>query len=500
MNSPNRPRTFSKSKLLAFLQCRKRLWLEVHRPELRDDSGAMGYFKTGYTVGDLARRLFDPEGQGELISIEKMGWETAFERTREWMNEGIHPLFEGVFSAGGGLALADVMLPVREGGKLFWDLIEVKSTTQVKDYHRDDAAIQAALIRREGWPLRKIMVAVLDREFVYPGGGDYEGIFRLEDLTDEVATREAEVWEWIAQAQLTAAEPVAPAIAVGRHCSDPFDCPFIDHCSPKEGLPRNPLSILPRFSFQRRDILEEMGITEVERVPDTELNELQLRVKEATLQNRFYWDREGSRAALEPIDQETRFLDFETIAFAIPIWAGTRPYQQVPFQFSLHTRDEQGSLQHTDFLDLSGEDPRPALVKALVEGCGESGRIYVYHAPFERRILEELARDFPEWSEGLLSIAGQLVDLCPIARSCYYHPSQRGSWSLKAVLPALCPELSYDSLEGVHHGGEAMEVFAAAIAADTSPEERRTMDRQLREYCKLDTLATVRIWEKFAGI
>lgn len=499
MKRESHPGTLSKSKLLAFLQCRKRLWLEVHRPELRDDSGAQARFQTGHTVGDLARRLFDPEGRGLFISIEEMGWEEAFRQTREWIKKGNAPIFEGVFAADGGLALADIMLPAHETDGLVWDLIEVKSSTQVKDYHLNDAAIQAALIRQEGWPMRRVLVAVLDRDFIYPGEEQYEGIFRLEDVTDEVTALEAEVWEWISNAQSTAGEPSIPPISMGGHCSDPFECPFMGFCSSEEELPENPLSILPRFSIQRRESLEGDGIKELEQVPDELLNELQKRVKEATLQNQTYWDREAAREALLPTDPETRFLDFETINFAVPIWAGTRPYQQIPFQFSLHTKLSDGVLGHRDFLDLSGNDPRPGLIEALIAACSESGRIYAYHVPFERRILQELASAFPEKGDALLAIADRLEDLLPVARAFYYHPSQQGSWSLKAVLPALCPELSYDQLEGVHHGGEAMEVFAKAIAPETSSEEREKMDQQLREYCALDTLATVRIWERFAS-
>ncbi len=499
MKRESHPRTLSKSKLLAFLQCRKRLWLEVHRPELRDDSGAQARFQTGHTVGDLARRLFDPEGRGLFISIGEMGWEEAFRQTRDWMKEGTGPIFEGVFAADGGLALADIMLPVGSKRNRAWDLVEVKASTQVKDYHLNDAAIQAALIRREGWPLRRVLLAVLDRDFIYPGEEQYEGIFRLEDVTDEVAELDPEVWDWIGEAQATAGKRSLPAISMGGHCSDPFECPFMGFCSSQEELPENPLSILPRFPIQRRESLEEEGIKELEQVPDELLNELQKRVKEATLRNQTYWDREATRNAILPVDPETRFLDFETINFAVPIWAGTRPYQHIPFQFSLHTRNADGSLQQSDFLDLSGNDPREALVQALIKSCGKSGRIYAYHAPFERRVLQELADAFPRRRQALLSIADRLADLLPIARNFYYHPIQRGSWSLKAVLPALCPELSYNELEGVHHGGEAMEVFAKAIAPETSKEKRTMMEHQLREYCALDTLATVRIWERFAS-
>lgn len=500
MSSTTPYRTFSKSKLLALRQCRKRLWLEVHQPELRDFSTAMAAFQTGYTVGDLARKIFDPTGQGRLISIEKMGWDEAFAQTKIWMKEGIGPIFEGAFATNGGLALADVMLPVWEGDRLTWDLIEIKSSTQVKNYHRDDAAIQAALIRREGWALRRVQVAVLNTSFIYPGEHQYEGIFRLTDLTEEVTAREPEVWQWIVEARETAGEPSAPDIPMGGHCHSPFDCPFIHHCRPKENLPQYPLHILPRLSSKKKQSLREKGFLEIAEVPDNQLSAQQRKVKQTTLQNKVFWDQIRARQLTQPIDPQTRFLDFETIKFSVPIWKGTRPYQQIPFQFSLHTRHADGTLLHHEFLDLSGEDPREALMQTLIQHCGTNGRIYAYHTPFESQVLHGLARDFPAYADSVKAIISRLVDLCPITRKVYYHPSQRGTWSLKAVLPAMCPDLSYQELDGVHHGGEAMEVFATAISPNTSPEERATMDRQLRAYCHLDTLAILRIWEKFTGL
>jgi hypothetical protein len=184
---------------------------------------------------------------------------------------------------------------------------------------------------------------------------------------------------------------------------------------------------------------------------------------------------------------------------AIPQWKGTRPYEKIPFQFSLHTLNEDGSLQHTAFLDLSGEDPTAAFAKALVAAGGTEGPVFVFNARFEKMIIAYAAHRFPEFAEPLESLLSRIVDLLPIARNCHYHPSQHGTWSIKSLLPAVCPDLSYGHLEGVQDGGGAMNVFREAIHPKTTPERKKEIETQLLAYCRLDTFAMVRLWQVFSG-
>jgi hypothetical protein len=193
------------------------------------------------------------------------------------------------------------------------------------------------------------------------------------------------------------------------------------------------------------------------------------------------------------------FLDFETISFAVPVWAGTRPYQMIPFQFSVHHLGEDGTLVHADFLDLSGSDPSRAFAEALVGACVGEGPVFVYNASFEKSRIAELAERFVDLAPALLALRTRVVDLYPIARNRYYHPDQHGSWSIKHVLPAVAPDLRYDVLEGVQDGGAAMHAYLEAIDATTTPARRLEIEAQLRDYCGLDTLAMVRLWQFFAG-
>ena len=185
--------------------------------------------------------------------------------------------------------------------------------------------------------------------------------------------------------------------------------------------------------------------------------------------------------------------------FPVPCWVGTRPYQQLPFQFSLHIIHSNGRMEHHGFLDLSGNDPSQSCAAELVRLCGNDGPVFAYNAGFESGVMRQLAERFPEYAAGLSAITNRLVDLLPIARRHYYHPDQHGSWSIKAVLPALCPDLSYDQLDGVQDGMMAQTAYLEAIAVETSEERKEQIRKQLHEYCKLDTLAMVRMWEVFLG-
>ncbi len=192
-------------------------------------------------------------------------------------------------------------------------------------------------------------------------------------------------------------------------------------------------------------------------------------------------------------------LDFESVQFGVPIWAGTKPYQQICFQFSLHRLDADDTLEHTEFLDLSGSDPSEAFARALIQACGTGPEaIYVFNAAFEQTRISELAGKFPDLQTELLGINSRIVDLMPITKNRYYHPSQQGSWSIKKVLPALVPELKYSDLDGVQDGNMAIAAYLEAIAPETTGDRKQEIEQQLRKYCELDTYSMVRIWEAFA--
>jgi Domain of unknown function(DUF2779) len=493
-------RNLSKSKLIAYRQCPKRLWLEINRPKLREDSAAtQASFQTGYVVGDIALQIYDPDKKGVLLDAQRDGFEETFRRTEELLASD-QPIFEAGFVANGALAFSDVMLPLQQDGNRVWRMVEVKSSTGIKDYHRDDTAIQAYIARSAGVPLVSIALAHIDSTWVYPGEGDYRGLLKECDLTSKAFGRAPEVKAWIAAAQNTAAQEMEPEIRTGGQCGSPFECGFLDYCQSQEPQAEYPVRWLPAIRANAlKDYIAEHPALDLRDTPDELLNAEQQMVKAHTLGNEVYFDAAGAAVALKPHSLPAYFLDFETIQFAVPIWKGTRPYQQIPFQFSLHILDEAGRLESHAFLDLSGDNPDHAFAQALVAVCGTSGPVFVYNAGFEGARIRELAERFPEIAASLMAIKDRLVDLHPITKAHYYHPSQHGSWSIKAVLPAVAPDLSYNALNGVKDGGMAMEAFMEAIHHDTTSARKSEINQQLLAYCGLDTFAMVRLWQFLAG-
>lgn len=493
-------RTLSKSKLLAFRQCPKRLWLEIHHPERRTDSAAtQASFDIGHQVGDIARQLYDPLGKGALLNPQTEGFDAAFTHSQSLL-QSAQPIFEAGFRTEGALAFADVMLPLKKGSKRAWRMIEVKSSTSVKDYHRDDVAVQAFIARSAGVPLKGIALAHIDSTWVYPGNEVYHGLLVEHDLTEEAFGRGETVRAWISEAQGIVAKRKEPVITTGKQCNDPYECGFLAHCQSQEPQAAQPIHWLPgRLSNALVKHIETHELRELVDLPDELLNERQQRVKAATLAGQPYFDQTSAAQALAEFKLPAYFLDFETIQFAVPIWKGTRPYQQIPFQFSLHRLSRAGKLEQQAFLDLSGADPSKAFAEALIAECGERGPIFVYNAGFETARIRELSERFSRLAKPLLALNERVVDLLPVARDHYYHPSQQGSWSIKSVLPALCPELRYGDLDGVQDGGMAMDAYLEALAPQTSVERKAEIERQLLAYCALDTFAMIRMWSAFTG-
>lgn len=492
-------RNLSKSRLLSFRQCPKRLWLELHKPDVQKDTAATeASFRTGLEVGVAARKIYDPDNKGVLVDAQAEGFGEAIARSRRLLETRV-TVFEAGVSAEGALAFADIMLPVGRKGRPGWRMVEVKSSTSVKDYHHDDAAIQAFVFRAAGIPLESIAIARIDSAWVYPGKDHYQGLLIEEDLTEKAMCRAGEVKEWLAEAHSVATKRDEPRIGTGTHCNKPFGCGFAAYCQGQEPRPRHATTVLPQLRGQARTYIDENAIIELREVPDSLLNPLQLRVKKHTLSGKLFFDTKGAATELARHKLPALFLDFETINRAVPIWKGTRPYQQVPFQFSLHRLGRTGKLEHEAFLDLSGGDPSKALAPRLVDVCGTAEPVFVYNMAFEKKRLQELAARFPPMKKALNGIIDRLVDLLPIARKHFYHPDQEGSWSIKAVLPTVAPDLDYAMLEHVKDGGLAQEAFVEATHPGTGASRKAELEKALHEYCKLDTYAMVRLWQVFAG-
>lgn len=492
-------RTLSKSKLLAYRQCPKRLWLEVHKPDLRQDSPATALlFAAGHQVGDVARKVYNAAGDGRLIDVQVLGYDEAIRQTTSFMAER-RPIFEATFKAGGAFAMVDVLLPDDRAGAPAWRIVEIKSSTEIKDYHRDDVAIQSYIAKAGGVPISRVSLGYVNKDWVYGGDGKYDGFFVEEDLTQEAVLRASEVETWIADGQRIVSREAPPEVRTGEHCTKPYECGFLAYCRGLEATPKHPATWLPRLHGPLKKAVSAGAITEMADVPDVFLDDRQRRVKECTIDAKVYFDQHGSKKALEGYGLPAYFLDFETIRFVVPKWKGFRPNERMPFQFSLHKVDENDNITVAGFLDLTGNDASEACASALVACCGKEGPIYVYNASFEKSLIRELAGRVSAQAGALMAIHDRIVDLLPVTQECYYHPSQKGSWSIKKVLPAIFPDLSYDSLDGVNDGGLAMAAYLEATDPATSAERRGEIERQLRAYCAMDTWGIVKLWAYFLG-
>jgi hypothetical protein len=473
----------SKSKIAAFEQCPKRLWLSVHRPELAQLSdGAEARFAAGHQVGAAACALLP---DGVMVEAEP-NLRAALETTRALLDDGhVTPIFEATLEHDGVLVRIDVLEPDGVGA---WRMAEVKSSTSAKEYHLGDLATQLWVARGAGVPISSAVIRHLDNSFVLERHGDWIGLFADTDLMEAAETVVSQRAGVVLAARTTLAG-TEPDIAPGHHCSQPFICEFAVHChSALPPGPEWPVTVLPNGGGKR---WLEKGVEDLLLIDPTALtNAMQKRVHQATQSGELFHDVDGARAAMAGWTYPRTWLDFETIAFAVPRWIGTRPYQQVPFQFSAHVEQADGSIEHHEFLSLDGLDPRVSCAQALLAKLPLTGAVITYNASFERSRILELAAAFPEMADGLNALASRIVDLLPVTRANWYHRDQRGSWSIKAVLPTVAPHLDYAGLD-VKDGSGAQEAYLEAIADGTSRVRHEELDTSLRAYCGRDTEAMI---------
>ena len=481
----------SKSRFVSGLQCLKRLYLECYNRELADpvEASQQAIFDAGTAVGELARLRFP---NGVLVAEQYFEHNQAVESTQSLLSDYTVPaLYEPAFTFEGIRTRADVL--VRREGQLF-DIVEVKSTTSAKEQHIPDIAIQIHVLEGSGVPVRRAYLMHINNAYVYQGEDhDLEQLFSLSDVTEEareysmeaVPGELAQMWEGLQLAS-------APEIETGPHCTTPYRCPFFGYCHTDE--PEYPIREMPRLKPVEYERLKGSGITEIGHIPPDfpGLSQVQRRVRDSVVTGkRYIGPTLGSR--LKEISFPAGFLDFETMSLAVPMYPGTRPYQSIPFQWSLHVLDEVGGLRHSAFLDEGSGDPRERFIIGLLGALPSQGSIVVYSS-YETTVLRGLAQAFPQYRGPLLALCDRVVDLLRLIRENYYHPGFHGSFSIKSVLPALVPDLSYADLE-VPDGMVASATYARLISRDAPEPERASLRESLLAYCKRDTEAMVRVYQ-----
>jgi len=487
---PPRKPYLSKSKLISAWQCPKKLHLEKHHPEFGIvSSHTESLFATGNQVGAIAQQLYGTADSVEIAFDVK----TMVAETKRLIDGGADfPVFEATFRHEGVLVRADVLIPDGDG----WHAVEVKASTSVKDHHVLDCAIQDWVLRNSGINVLSISLAHINNQFVYAGDGNYDGLLIKNDLTEEVRSMEVAVLELVAKARDAVTGPM-PLINVGAQCTKPYDCQFQSYCWPTDT--EYPITGLGGSRAKLGNFVA-LGVHDIRDVSADDLTApTQQRIHRVTVSGEPELIP-GAREILEALAIPRYYLDFETIGPAVPIWKGTRPYAAVPIQWSCHIEDEGGELRHEEFLDLSGEPPMRALAEKMIECLGDSGPVLMYTS-YEKGVIKGLIEMFPDLDEPLTKIINRLVDLHPIVKEHYYHPKMLGSWSLKALLPAMVPQMSYAELEGISEGMAASDGFLEAIGSPpwAPPTESRKLEleEQLLRYCKFDTEAMVEIVKFF---
>jgi predicted RecB family nuclease len=473
----------SKSRLMDFLQCPKKLYLRTYHPDLaKNNLSTIQSFNAGNEVGELARTIY---ADGILIGHDD-NLSLALSQTRNVLRENPDkPIFEATFEHSGVLVRADVLLPYRDG----YHMIEVKSSTSVKQQYLPDCAVQTWVIRGAGVNLLETSLSHIDNSFVYDGKGDYKGLFKQESITDSISPMVAKVRTWVNSAIKVLDNPL-PEIAVGDQCFSPYECPFIEQCAPNRDR-GYPVTILPRITKKQVDQFKEVGISDIRQIPEGELtNPSHLQVWRATVSGKPELNP-NIGAILKKYPYPRFYLDFETIGFAVPIWKDTRPFQQLPFQWSCHIERSEIQLDHKKSLNTSGDDPSWDFIKTVLSAVEESGPIFVYSS-YEKTILTALAERFLGLEARISDVIARLVDLYPLTVKNYYHPQMRGSWSIKSVLPTISG-LNYKDVGEVQDGVMAQQAYLELISKDTPSNRRESLKHDLLEYCKLDTQAMVEL-------
>lgn len=508
----------TKSLIASFLQCPRKLWLQVKQPELmpKDDPGS-GKFKTyGNWVGEAARHRL-----GKFIWVQRPQDDDEInDATQEQLAQAGDAFVEvPIMDASGHvLCRADALIPTHKGSNAFI-LEETKAAKfplrkdgtpgHMESHYLQDIAIQYWAFQSAGIPIEKATLNLIEPDFSLDAPrkidemGDWVHVaFRQADVTEDVREMQQEVITWVKQAQDVIHCEDMPEACIGSQCASPTPCPFKGHCKAlQEQLNLPPaLTLLPDVSGKAlAKRLRGLGYTNLLEVPPHELvsasddkrSALYRRIQQAHASGQPVLDLAGLDA-IRNIPYPRYWFDFEGIDLPLPIWPGMGAFEQAPFQWSCHVEEGAGApLRHEEFLDISGDDPSWACLQHMIRvlGDGYSGSIVVYHATYERGRMKYLAERFPQHADLIGRWMDRLVDLLPLVKNCFYAPSMSGSFSIKVVLEALAPDLSYKDLEQVQNGVEAQWAYLDAALLGKSEEERQTLDKNLRLYCGRDSYA-----------
>ena len=503
----------SKSRYTAFCQCPKDLWLKVYKPnEATIDTGVQARFAQGNVVGDLAMGLFGDFKEAHAEKADgSLDLSKMVEQTCQWMDEGVENICEASFICEGGYCAVDILRKTNGG----WAIYEVKSTS-FPEFNGQEAKLEkyAPDIAYQKWVLEQCGVNVtgtylvcLNSDYVRQGELDIQQLFVVNDMKEMVENEYLKVQARVSQAMKVINSEQEPDTELSECCMKPYGCAFWGYCKRQHGVPSPSVFDVyggkgkGGFTFKKKLDCYRQGLVSFEDLRSTDIGPIQNMQIEAILMEKEFINPEGIRKFLNKLTYPLYFLDFETMQDAVPQYDGAKVYAQITFQYSLHIkRNETAPCEHREFLAPNdGSDPRRALAEQLCRDIPKDVCTLAYNMQFERGRIQELAALYPDLAQHLLNIADNIKDLIdPFRAGDYYVPAMGGSFSIKSVLPALFPndsELDYHNLDDrCQNGGDAMTIFPRI--KDMAPEEAAASRQALLDYCKLDTWAMVKVWEK----
>ncbi len=492
-NSQNK-HILSKTSYIRGIQCRKSLYLNKYHPELRDEisDDLQDIFRRGNEIGLLARGLFpggndaDPQGPDDFYD--------AVKRTEELIANGAEIIYEAGFLYDEILCFVDIL--VKEDGR--WNAYEVKSSTKVSDVYIIDASLQYHVITNSGLKLNNFFIVHLNNQYFRKGEIDLDSLFLKRSIRRLIRKNQKDVRSNIIDFKSVLNNDKIPETDIGEHCSKPYKCDFKSHCW--SHIPDYSVFNIPQIGYKAFTLYKK-GIIDLEKIPDNfPLNDAQKIQIKCQKTKKPHIDRLSIKTFLEDINYPVYFMDFETFMPPVPIFDNAKPYQFIPFQYSIHFRNKQnGKIEHYEYLAETGYDPRSEFIERLLNDTNGRGDILVYNSSFESSRLAELGECFPEYKNDLEKLSERIKDLMiPFQKKYYYSPEMRGRYSIKFVLPALIPELRYEDL-AISNGRAAMECYESMrIEVDAGKIKKLRSD--LLEYCRLDTYALVKLLEELEEI
>ena len=486
----------SKSTFIRGLQCEKSLYLYKKHYKLKDPTSPFlqAIFDQGNSVGILAQSLF-PGGVDASPESHFKVYDSV-EKTKLFLDQGEKIIYEATFFHDGVIVALDVLVKDARG----WKAYEVKSSTSVSETYVKDAAIQYYTILNSGINLKDISIVYINNQYVREGKLKIDELFTIESVKDRVLEYLPVIPNEVLRFKRVIEKTSAPDVEIGAHCSKPYPCDFKGTCW--KNIPEYSVFNIANLNADKKFDFYNKGIVTLDQIELSEstLSPNQILQVQSEIEGTSYIDKDQIRKFTSNLRYPIYYLDFETIGPSIPIFEGSKPYQQLVFQYSLHIQEVSGSTTiHKEYLADPKEEPRIRFVEQLIKDCSNIGDILVYNIGFERGKLNDLIEVFPQYSNDLRGIIKRLKDLMiPFQQKWYYTPEMSGSYSIKYVLPALVPELSYNDLE-INEGGNASNTFLSMVNGAFKGNESHVR-KNLLEYCKMDTYAMVKIVEKLNEI